>query len=843
MPVDGDNFRSLNANDIKTFSILKDASATAVYGNRGAGGVILITTKTGKKNQGLSVEYRTQYGVAFRPKASFEVMNTQELLTFRRDVLGSGFGSDFTDAQISALASNTNTDWSDIFFRQGVTQSHQLTFSSGSERATSYSSLQYFEQEGVTLGSELQRFSFRNNLTGTTANDKFNYATNVTVNYSTSDFVVDASRDNNTGGQLDNPFIVPYIGLPYFSPYNADGSINTQGTAASGGLGTPSQQNGFLNTPYLALNTQAFNTDRENELKAIGSVKFDYNFAKNLTAGGLFGLDYTYVERLTITSPESIRGTITPTEAALQKGSQFESFSRDANFTTNAYLNYANKFANDNLSVSASVYGEYNYTNSQSDGYNAFGLNPALPGSGSGFTSGDTQEFPDGPTGDPVYNYIPTVFSGESELALASIFSTLDLDWKNKYGIQATVRQDKTSRFPNNPSGVFWSVGGRWNVDQEAFLQNSNVIDALKLRISYGKVGNQSVGTAYQGLQTVGVGTGYQNSIGYGVNALIDEDITWEETSKFNVGLGFGLWNSRLTGEVDFYRDYTEDLFGTLTASTSGTGFSSIVTNIGDMSNTGVDLQLNLDILRKSTTNNWAVSVNANGNYNKNEIEELEGGFTGNTLRNDVGRSAFTWFLPRWAGVDPSNGQPLYLDRDGNVTNVYDVNNAVYLDKNFDPTYTGGFGADISYKNFSISSLFSFAADRWRRNSSLAIVEDLALAGFSNLSTSLLNSWTTPGQVTDIPAASFGGLRPQQGDRYLEDASYVRLRNVTLSYTLDKKALEKTKFISNARIYAQGTNLVTWTKWRGFDPEGNNSSGFFDYPVPRTLTIGLDLTF
>jgi hypothetical protein len=262
------------------------------------------------------------------------------------------------------------------------------------------------------------------------------------------------------------------------------------------------------------------------------------------------------------------------------------------------------------------------------------------------------------------------------------------------------------------------------------------------------------------------------------------------------------------------------------------------------MSNTGVDLQLNFDLLRKSNTNNWAISLNANGNYNKNVVESLPGEFAGtNTLRITEGRQAFTWFLPRWAGVDPSNGQPLYLDADGNVTNVYDPNNAVYLDKNFDPTYTGGFGADISFKNFTLNSLFSFQADRWRQNSSLAIIEDAGLAGFANQSTSMLNAWTTPGQVTDIPALSNGGLRAVDGDRYLEDASFLRLRNVTLAYNVDSKALEKTKFISKARVYLQGTNLVTWTKWRGFDPEGNGSTGFFDYPVPRTVTFGFDLTF
>jgi hypothetical protein len=179
----------------------------------------------------------------------------------------------------------------------------------------------------------------------------------------------------------------------------------------------------------------------------------------------------------------------------------------------------------------------------------------------------------------------------------------------------------------------------------------------------------------------------------------------------------------------------------------------------------------------------------------------------------------------------------------GNITNVYSPDNAVYLDKNFDPTYTGGFGADIRYKGFSFNTLFAFQADRWKNNSSLAIIEDAGLAGFANQSTSMLNAWTTPGQVTDIPAISYGGLRPIDGDRYLEDASFLRLRNVSLSYSVNRKVLEQTNVFTGLRVFVQATNLFTWTKFRGFDPEGTGSTTFFDYPVPRTFTLGFDLTF
>jgi TonB-linked SusC/RagA family outer membrane protein len=851
VPVDQDNFRSINQNDIESLSVLKDAAATAIYGNRGAGGVILITTKTGKKGSGVKVQYRSLYGVAIQPQTRFDVMNASQFLTFQRDLLpGSQFGDGLSDAQIAAIARQSNTNWEDIFFRRGKTKSHEVTVTTGGENTTSFSSLNYYEQEGITLGSDLKRFSFRNNFNANSSDNKFNFSTNLTVNYSVSSFVVDAARGNNTGGQLDNPFIVPYIGLPYLSPYNPDGSINLFGTGPvpSGGSGAfnadgsfnANGANGFQNTPFIALNTAALNTDQESEVKIVGRIAGDYNFAKNLTFGTSFGIDYTNSEQLAIDAPGSIRGAITPNAGSENKGSQFEGFFRDVNMIANAFIRYDNDIT-EKLNLNVAVFGEYNYNNRRNSGFTAFGLNPALPGSGSGFTSGTTTEG----DGDDVYNYIPNVFSTQTELALASVFATIDLDFDNRFGLGASIRSDATSRFVENRDGVFWSVSGRWNIDNEAFMENVDWLTTLKLRASYGVVGNQNLGNArrYIGLQTVNSGTGYQNTNSYALGALIDPAIQWETSNQANIGLSFGFWQNRLSGEVDFYNNKTTDLFAPNPLAISGTGNTTVSTNVGDLTNKGIDLQISWNVLRQSDTNPWDITLNANGNYNKNEVTKLPGGFTGNTVRIAEGRAARTWFLPRWAGVNPANGEPLYLDVDGNVTNVYSPDNAVYLDKNFDPSYTGGFGGDIRYKGFSLNTLFAFQADRWKNNSSLAIIEDAGLAGFANQSTSLLNAWTTPGQVTSIPALSNGGLRAVDGDRYLEDASFLRLRNISLSYNVSRKALEQTKVFTGMRVFVQATNLFTWTEFRGFDPEGTEATTFFDYPVPRTFTLGFDLTF
>ncbi len=858
LPIDQDNFRSINQNDIESVTVLKDASATALYGNRGAGGVVVITTKRGKLGQKLDIQYRAQYGVSANPKTRFSVMNTEQCLGWQNQY-GIGYGGGLTQAQIAGISAQANTNWEDIFFRFGSSTMHELSLSSGTQNSTSYTSINYFSQEGIVRSSSLERFSFRTNNSGRSQNGKFNYSTQVSLNYSKNNFVVDAAR-NTTGGDLDNPFIVPYIGLPYYSPWNPDGSLNNIGTRLSGALFADGSinadgANGFLNTPYLALNTMDTQTDLESELRAIIGMNFDYKVTDDITVGGQFGLDYVNIQGLFIRPPESLRGRLQPSAASEQKGFQSENTFRDAQFVTNAFLRY-DKELFDKFTVSASLYGEYIYRNTQNEGFTAFGLNPALPTSGSGFTNGNTIEYPedsnDNGVDDPedaVYNYIPTVGSSESELALGSVLATLDLDYDGKYGFVASVRRDETSRFPNNPVGYFWSVAGRWNMDEEDFLSDVDWLSTLKVRASYGTTGNQNVGNRYQGSQQVNIdGTSYQGGVGYFTGQISSQDISWETKEALNLGFSFGLWQDRLSGEIDFYNEKTVDLFGTDDRSVAFTGFSTVTTNIGSLRNRGIDYQISYVLLNKTATNPWSIKLNVNGNINDNEILEVSGTqgfnsvFGSAVLRNQVGRPARSHYRVRWAGVDPSNGQPLYLDANGDVTNVWDPNNRVYVDKSAIPTYTGGFGGDISYKGFNLNFLFSYVADVWRNNGSLGVIEDVSLAGFANLSTSMLNAWTTPGQITDIPAVAFGGIRFQSGDRYLEDASFLRLRNINFSYTVDNDVLAKTKFLSGARIYVQASNLFTWTKWRGFDPESNRTTGnFFDYPVPRAFTFGIDL--
>lgn len=834
VPVNEDNFRSLNANDIQNVSVLKDASASALYGNRAAGGVIIVTTKTGKKNSGTRIQYRSLYGQSSAIDPNFELMNSRQYLTYLRQ---RGFNN-FSDTQISALSTQTNTKWEDILLRTGSTLSHEVNVTTGGEHTTSYTSLAYFEQEGITLRSNLKRFTLRNNTNVSSANNKFNLTTNLTMGYSVND-----NPANAGSGSLNNPFINAYIGSPALNPYNADGSLDLTGNGTTG----------FANSPIVALNTATLNTAVQDELKIVGKVGASLEIAKNVTVGSSIGMDYEQINGLTITDPNSLRGlnndTNNPT-AAIIKGSHAENFTRNVSFNINSYVTYKNTFKDiHNLEVSA--FTEYYKEHFDTYGFEAFGLDPKLPGVGAGFTAGNTTE---GPNND-LYNYIPTAFSTTTNGGLFSYFAVGKYDYDNRYGLQASIRRDASSRFSKtNRWGTFWSVSGKWNIHNEKFMEDVEFLNELKLRASYGTTGNDRAAARFGGFNLIGTGNGggnfngsgqgYQGTNGYWLSQIANPDLKWETVTQANVGIDFAMMTNRLSGSLDFYQKTTDDLFLNRPISTISS-VNSINANVGQMKNTGVELSLNYDIIRSNDSKGLNWSVNGNIAYNKNEITKLVGDGLIETTRTALseGDPFGSFYSVRWAGVNPANGSPLYYDINGNITDTYSADDRVILDKTQDPKFVGGFGTNISYKGFALNALFSYAIDQYRYNGSLAVVEDPTLVSISNQATSILREWQQPGDITDIPSSAFGSTRLLLTDRYIEDASFLRLRNVTLSYTLDKDILGKTNLFSSIRMYVQGQNLLTWSKWRGFDPESNINSTFFEFPTPKTWTLGLDVNF
>jgi TonB-linked SusC/RagA family outer membrane protein len=837
VPVDEDNFRSLNNNDIANITVLKDASASALYGNRGANGVIVITTKKGTFGSKLAINYRSQFGYSVLPDKGFEVMDSFEKLTYN-NLVGSGVGSSLSEAEIAALSQSTNTDWEDVFFRPGETISHNLSLSSGSELFSTFTSLGYFDQKGVTLRSDLQRFNLRSNVSGKSADSKFSYGTNLSLNFSKNNFI-----QNEGTGNLANPFLTPYVALPFYSQYNPDGSLNTVGSG----------EDGFDNTPYTALNNTVLNTNRVEEIKFIGSVNAEYEFIKNVSASMRFGIDYAYQRGIFIEDPTSVYGSTAVNSGNAEfQGTNAENYSRDVRMNNLVGMSYGNTFG-DKHDLDVSVFTEYNKSYLNTSGFTQTGLNSKVFGFGTGFIPGTTFEDLDDDGAAALdgseFPYIPGISLNQITVGIFSYFGVLRYTYDDKYNFQGSVRRDASSRFSqSNKWGTFWSVSGSWNINNENFMDGS-IFNTLKMRASYGVTGNDRISGGYYGSNNAtydlyGSGGGYNNSVGLFATQIGNKDLKWETITQVNLGMDFGLWNNKLTGSVDVYEKTTDDLFQSQPVSALN-GVNTIAANLGQLTNTGAELVLNYTAVSSSDFN---LSFFANGSYNKNEITELPGGEdevlgTGRTNSLKVGKGLGEFFAVRWAGVNPANGNPLYSDIKGDLTETYSNDNRVWLDKSVYPTYQGGFGFNSSYKGFSLDTQFSFVADIYRYNGSLGVIEDPTLTGLSNGSTSFLNQWQQPGDITDIPRAGSPSTRNLRSDRYVEDASFLRLRNIVIGYSLNE-ALKDSKFIQGAKIYLQAENLITWSKWRGWDPESSfRNSDFFDYPTTKIFTLGVDLTF
>jgi TonB-linked SusC/RagA family outer membrane protein len=835
VPVDEDRFRGIDNADIATVSILKDASASSLYGSRGANGAIVITTKRGKFNSPLQVGYKSQFGISVLPNPGFKVMNSTQKLNFDRDN-NEGLGAGLTDAEIAATARFANVNWGDIVLQTGFTQSHNLNLTSGSDKTTSYTSLGYFEQEGVTRRSLLRRFTFRNNFNAKSDDGKFSFGTNFTANFSKSDFI-----QNEGQGFLSNPFLVAYLAKPYFSPYNLDGSLNIIG----GGSDT------FANTPYTSLNSTILNTNSDEELKMIASINGSYEFAKNLTASVRFGMDYTQLNSLNITHPEGIIGSqFNESGNAAFQGSHFESFSRDVRLNNVVSLNYSKVF-NDTHTIDVTLFTEYSKSNIKTNSLQAFGLDPRLVGNGASFVSSTTFEDFNGDgiiSGPNELPYIPSVGSGETNLGMFSYFGVAKYDYKERYGLQASVRRDASSRFSNsNKWATFYSASLRWNIHNEDFMKDNNFFNNLKLRASYGTSGNDRITGAYYGapfrtFSTYAQGTGYNGTVGLFLSQIANKDLKWETSVQTNIGLDFGIKNNKIRGSIDVYKKTTEDLFQSQPIS-SLNGSNSISANIGDMENTGIEASVNWRAIKK---NGFKLEFFANGSYNKNKITKLPNGNdipTGRTILAE-GTAIGTFYVVRWAGVNPENGNNLYLDINGNLTENYSNDDRIISDKSQYPVYQGGFGFNTSYKGFSLNTQFSFVADIYRYNNSLGVIEDPTLTGLANSSVTLLDAWQQTGDITTIPSLNTSSIRNLLSDKYLEDASYLRLRNISLGYSLGKKMLPSDFIVDNIKVFVQAENLFTWSKYRGWDPESNfRAQDFFNFPTPKIITLGFEVKF
>lgn len=828
-PVDEDNFRSLNPQDILSIDVLKDAGATAIYGNRGANGVIVIKTRQGNFGQGLKINYNGFVSYSTLQDNDYNVMNSQQLLAYERDrgngagagnstsVFNPGAGTPLTDAQIAAAP---DFSWRDFFFRTGVTQSHTVSLSSGSENTTQFTSFGFQDTQGILQDSDLKRFNIRSNVSGKSANEKFTYGTNLTINYSKS------NEPNSIGsGAINRNYVLgAFISVPYVT---ADDYTN--GAALLSPLS-------FTNTPLFLLDRLRTYTRFDEEVKIVGSANFGYKFTDWLSANVVAAADYQSEQFTRAEAPESFNAILFGGAENPTSGFQQQFSTRAFTYNQVTSLNANKQFGKH--TVDLGLYSEYFKGHFRQFGYFANGLNPATfsPGDGSGLV----------PQANGLFNDEASAEILNS--GLFSYFASADWDYDTKYGISATVRRDASFRFAgSNRWATFYSIAGRWNISNEAFMDGS-AFNNLKLRASYGTAGNQDItgggvfGSPDLTLDLFNTPSGYGNLPAIGLAQVGNRDLSWETVTSLNIGVDFGVWNNRLRGSIDVYERETSDLFQS-TPLSAVTGFTNLPANTGLLYNRGVDFTVSYDVFRPESEGGFGMTVGVVGNYNETELQEIpntEGEIIG--LGRDGGK-LFEYYTLRYAGVNAATGNLLYYDANGNVTENPDADNdRQWIDKNIIPDWNGSFNVDFDYKGFFLTTQWNYVIGVDRFDNDYADLIDQNAVGQFNFSTDVLREWTQPGDITDIPSPSASNLNSfGDSDRFLRSADYLRLRFASFGYSFSQRALENTG-LTNARIFINGENLITFTEWRGFDPE-TRSNGSRQYPTPRTISFGLELGF
>ncbi|MFD3001153.1 SusC/RagA family TonB-linked outer membrane protein [Pontibacter toksunensis] len=789
---------NINPNDIESMSVLKDAAAVAIYGSRGANGVVLINTKSGSKNQKTVVSFDYFTGIS-QPTKLLKYMSAEEYATFR-NTYGAAQSATFKPATYDL----TNTyDWVEGVVQTGKVSSYNVSARGGNEKTTFYIGGTYSDESGFTIGNELEKLSGRLNL-------KHDVTENIEVgvNYSLSNS--DMRRvglENSTAAPLTGA----YLQSPFVTPYGADGQF---------------QNTGFI---VNSIAQDALTKNDFNLMRSTGNAYAQVTFLKDFKFKTDWGIDLLETD-----SKYRNPDLLSP------GGYGYRSNVSDNKWLVTNTLHY-NKF----LAESGHTFGVllgHSYETSRFDDIFV---------EGSGFASDDLPNVASASTP------ISTSASG-SAWALESYFGRVNYDYNSKYLFEATLRRDGSSRFgADYKYGTFYAASVGWVLTEENFLQNANFLNFLKLTSSYGTAGNDQIGNfAYLGLFSGGGGADYNGQAGLIPTTVANSDLRWEETAQFDVTLNATVFE-RLDLEVSYYNKETVSLLANQPYPYT-TGFASATRNIGEMRNRGVDLMITS---RNIATDDFQWTTTLNMGFLDNEIlslpanKDAEGRdfLAGSTAqRAIVGEDLNTFYLVRYAGINPETGDAQWLTKDGEITTTYASSNAVIVGSAI-PDYTGGFTNTFRYKAFDLNAFFNFSYGNKVLIDGLRFTENPG--GAFNKSTDLLDYWTPENKDAFFPALSsptapfFNRLSTSQ----LQDGSYLRLKTFSVGYNVPTELLSKTRVFSTARVYLLGQNLWTLTadNFRGPDPEvsasgGNNQiagESFFALPQPRTITAGVNLTF
>lgn len=818
-PITQTVFTTLNPGDIESITVLKDAASVAIYGSRAANGVIVITSKKGKFGDRAKVSVRASMGWSQLARDGVEMMNSAQYIDFR-DKIGMPVTQEMRDAwELYGIS----TDWlKETYSGSSPTYSLDAVVQGGSETLSYYVSLNHYYNDGIIAQSSMRRDALRVNI-NSRVNDWLRIGMQSNFGYTKYETNNESDAGYAGGGiYVTNPMVFARKALPMDSPYYwtvSDGRAN---------FGDRAYYLHFTGIPTPEENARGRSVWK-NRVTANVTLSEQLNPVKGLTIRTQQNVD-AFDNRL-----NNIAFASTPYTTPMGdyydyqgqvEGISQQSFNRYYAFTYTNTAEYTTTFGKNNEHSITALLGEESII-AKSEGIGVFAQ---------GFTDNRTLLLPSAGTVTPA-----DLSQSVGQETFNSLFLNVAYDYNSKYFIEATYRRDGSSKFaPGHRWANFWSVGAMWNMKSEAFLLPYTWLNDLKFHVSYGTTGNSSISNyAFYGLVSR-YSLGYNGDPAIGVSSAENSELSWETVRSFDAGFNFAFLNI-FSGEVDVYHKETVDMLLSIPWSYT-TGYGGNLGNIGNMTNTGIDLDLRADIIK---TNDWYWALRGNFNYNKNKITKLYDDqdvltFADASLQYKVGHNAGELYTVRYAGVDPRDGQQQWIDCDGNLTKEYNQErDAALTGKSMYAPWGGGFGTDLRWKGLSLKVDFTWAAQKYMVNNDLYFCQNSNFANAFNQTTKMLDIWTTPGQVTDVPAA---GQTLQFDSRWIEDASFVRLKNLTLQYNFPAPLLSKL-YLQGLSVHFTGRNLLTFTGYSGYDPEPESNVVAFFYPNTRQYEIGLEVTF
>lgn len=823
--VDGVMGASFNPQDVETISVLKDAGATGIYGAAAAGGVIVVTTKQGKKNDKLSVDIKATAGAKQALYSNYKMMNSAELYNFHKSL----YSKTVFNSQYPKSLLEQDYNWQDEFFRTGVVQDYYVSVKGGSEKVGYYAGLSYYGEEGTLKCTGMQKVSGQFSM-----NADLTKWLDMSVRASFSKSSVDYAP---SWTMLDDAFNK----MPWDNPYELDADGNSTGKYLYVNGDTRSDNGGkwWSQSKWNALNTTQYNYAKSNNFDFNGTLVFNVHFTDWLHFTTTNTFSTGYYKSTEYRDPRAF-------DSEYANGYLYNSIGLSKSFGTINILKANGQWGQHSLS---GMLG-YEYSTWKSEYTNAAGTGM--------------------PNGVDALNSTTPYSVGGYEIPGASwaTFIQAQYDYGKRYFLTATFRAEASSIFaPKNRVGYFPSVAASWLISNEEFMKSQDVVSFLKLRASYGITGNNNI-PAYKYLATYALNSLYQNKVSATPSRLANPLLHWETANMAAVGIDLAFIN-RIDMSIDLYNTDNTGLLLNVPVAPS-TGFFEVTQNAGSVRNQGIEYRLDANVLN---IDKWNWNIGFNIGFNRNRVTKTPNGpflQTASSVSQQVkeGQDIYSWYMKEWAGVDPENGDPLWyvvdeneqyvLDENGNktTTNDYNATNAHVVGK-ATPLFSGGLNTQLSWNGIFLSVNTNFTyGNKIYNYTRMSTDADGAYVGYNQMS--IENSvqgwsrWEKAGDVATHPKAMLNGNKNSNAisSRYLEDGSYFRIKNLTVGYDFPTKLIKKA-YMTRCRIYFSADNLFTATKFSGMDPEITLTTSTYDlagmysntYPVGRTFQGGVEISF